>query len=295
MNERVTWLLPVKNGMPYLPETLASIEAQTYPNWEVLAWDNGSTDGTVEELHKWIPSRLPGRVITGQPLGLGGCRAAMVEQCETEFCAIIDADDINVPERLEKQVAFLLAHPDVAVVGSKMYCVDRHGVKQGLFHWLPLEHDDIVHFMLHSNGIAQPSVLFRRSAVLQAGNYREMGPDNVEDYDLWLRVAIYHKLANLDVPLVYYRIHDKSTTQMTIAQNRLAQVTDERFCKNAPLLYGCSESDARLLRQKKHPYALFVLFQIARHLQRTQNGRLIDRLTSKSFLRACKNLMLSRT
>lgn len=292
MSERVTWLLPIKNGMPFLPETLASIEAQTYTNWEVLAWDNGSTDGTVEELHKWIPSRLPGRVVTGQPLSLAISLAAMVEQCKTEFCARIDADDVNVPERLEKQVAFLVAHPEVAVVGSQMYCVDGSGAKQGLFHWLPLHHDDIVHFMLHGNGMAHPSVLFRRSAVLQAGNYRDA--INVEDYDLWLRVAVHYKLANLDVPLLYYRIHDKSTTQMAIAQNRLAKVTDEWFCKNAPLLYGCSERDARLLRQRKHPYALFVLFQIARHLQRTQKGRLIDRLTSKSFLRACKNFMLSR-
>ena len=138
MSERVTWLLPVKNGMPYLPETLASIAAQTYHDWEVLAWDNGSTDGTVEELQKWIPSRLPGRVITGQPLSLGDSLAEMVQQCNTEFCARIDADDVNVPERLERQVAFLLAHPEVAVVGSQINRL--------------------------------------RSAVLQVGNYRELYP-----------------------------------------------------------------------------------------------------------------------
>ena len=53
----VTWLLPVKNGMPYLPETLASIAAQTCGDYQVLAWDNGSTDTTIEELRSWIPSR----------------------------------------------------------------------------------------------------------------------------------------------------------------------------------------------------------------------------------------------
>ena len=294
MSERVTWLLPVKNGMPYLPETLASIEAQTYSNWEVLVWDNGSTDGTVEELQKWIPSFLPGRVITGQPLGLGVCRAEMVEQCKTEFCALIDADDVNVPERLAQQVTFLLAHPEVAVVGSQMYRLDKYGVEQGLFHGLPLHHDDIVHFMLHGNGIAQPSVLFRRSAVLQVGNYRDVGSVNVEDYDLWLRIAVHYKLANIDAPLVYYRVHDKSTTQIAIAQNRLAQATDEWFCKNAPLLYGCSENDARLLRDRRHPNTLIVLYQIARYLQRTQNGTLTSRLTSRSFLRACKYFMFPR-
>jgi glycosyltransferase involved in cell wall biosynthesis len=292
MSEPVTWLLPVKNGMPYLPETLASIEAQTYRNWEVLAWDNGSTDGTVEELHKWIPLRLPGRAITKQPMGLGDSLATMVEQCETELCARIDADDVNVPERLEQQVTFLLAHPQVAVVGSQMHLLDEYGVNQGLFHWLPLHHDDILHFMLHGNGIAHPSVLFRRSAILQAGNYRDVRP--VEDYDLWLRVAVEQKLANIDVPLVYYRIHDKSTTQVAMAQNQLAQATAEWFCKNAPLLYGCTESDARLLCDRKHPRTLLVLYQIAQHLQRTQNGKLIDRLRSKSFLRACKHFIFPK-
>ena len=108
IHERVTWLIPVLNGMPYISETLASIEAQTYQNWEVLVWDNGSTDGTLEELEKWIPTRLPGRIITGEPLSLGDSLARMVEECKTELCARIDADDINLPERLEKQVAFFL-------------------------------------------------------------------------------------------------------------------------------------------------------------------------------------------
>jgi glycosyltransferase involved in cell wall biosynthesis len=100
MSSKVTWLLPVKDGMPYLPETLASIESQTYRNWQVLAWDNGSTDGTVAELHKWMPSRLPGKVIDYEQLSLANSLAKLVETAEIEFCARIDADDINYPERL---------------------------------------------------------------------------------------------------------------------------------------------------------------------------------------------------
>src|SRR5438552_5677499 len=107
VNERVTWLMPVKNGMPYLSETLASIEAQTYRDWEILVWDNGSTDGTLDELRRWIPSRLPGRIIDNRPLSLGNSLAALVEAAGTELCARIDADDVNYPERLERQVAFL--------------------------------------------------------------------------------------------------------------------------------------------------------------------------------------------
>ena len=297
MSKQVTWLLPVKNGMPYLPETLASIEAQTYCNWEVLAWDNGSTDRTVEELHKWIPSRLPGRVIAGQPLSLGNSLAEMVKQCETEFCARIDADDVNVPERLEQQVAFLLAHPEVAVVGSQVNRLDKHGVNHGPYTPWPVHHHDIVFFMLASNGIAHPTVSFRRSAVLQVGNYRDL-LGGAEDYDLWLRVAIDHKLANFPAPLLHYRVHDKSCTQIAYSRkeskDRLADQWDECVCKIAPLLYGCLESETRLLRKRRHPCAIRLLYQIAQHLQHSQNCKLVDILKSEFFFIAARRLVSLR-
>jgi glycosyltransferase involved in cell wall biosynthesis len=87
MDKRVNWLIPVRNGMPYLPETLTSIENQTYQGWGVLVWDDGSTDGTMEELKKWIPHRLPGQIMSGAPLGVGGALAKLVEASQTEYCA----------------------------------------------------------------------------------------------------------------------------------------------------------------------------------------------------------------
>jgi acetyltransferase-like isoleucine patch superfamily enzyme len=292
MSEPVTWLLPIKNGMPYLPETLASIEAQTYKNWEILAWDNGSTDDTVDELKKWIPSRLPGRVITGKPHGVGGSLARMIEECKTELCARIDADDINLPERLEKQVAFLTANPDIAVVGSQMYLIDEKGVIKDQLYVVPFHHDDIVHTMLINNSIAHPSVLFRRSAVIEVGNYQEL--PNVEDYDLWLRMAARYKLANLEVPLVRYRIHAKSTSQLAIKQNRINDLFNKCLYKNAPNLFGCSENEILLLRKKQHSLAIQPLYLIAKHLHQTQGGNLISRLRSDSFIQASKSLVSSK-
>ena len=290
MTLRVTWLLPVKNGMPFLPETLASIQAQTYRDWEILAWDNGSTDGTIEELRRWIPARLPGRIVTDRPLGLGASLAQMVLHCETELCARIDADDINIPERLERQVAFLCAHSDVAAVGSQMSLIDKHGNCRGEAGALPLRHSDIVHFNLHGNGMAHPTVLFRRSAVLEAGNYRDVGPINVEDYDLWLRMSAQHQLANLDVPLLRYRIHDRSVTQIAIAQNKLIDAMNARFYEQALLVYGFPEDEARMLRERRHPHAIRALRRIARHLEQSQPTPAMDVLHSESFVSAGRSL-----
>jgi acetyltransferase-like isoleucine patch superfamily enzyme len=292
MNERVTWLIPIKNGMPYLPETLASIEAQTYTNWEVLIWDNGSTDGTLEELEKWIPSRLPGKVITGEPHGVGGSLARMVEECKTELCVRIDADDISLPNRLEEQITFLTAHPEIAVVGSQMYFINHRGQESKKLYTVPLAHDDIVHAMLNGNSMAHPSVVFRRSAVLQVGNYRDL--PNIEDYDLWMRIATKFKLANLDKPLVRYRIHPKSTSQTAIREQRLNQLVDDCLSKNAPVLFGCESKDIELLRLKQHPYAIKIIYEIAKHLYKTQGGELKDRLHSNSFIQAAKNLISNK-
>jgi acetyltransferase-like isoleucine patch superfamily enzyme len=292
MSDRVTWLIPIKNGMPYLPETLASIEAQTYQNWEVLVWDNGSTDGTLEELERWIPSRLPGKVITGEPHGVGGSLARMVEECKTELCARIDADDINLPNRLEQQVAFLVAHPEVAVVGSQMYIIDSQGLVSEKLYEIPVCHNDIVHNLLINNSIAHPSVLFRRSAVKQVGNYREL--PNIEDYDLWLRVAAQFKLANLDKPLVSYRIHDRSTTQLAIQEHRITELCDECLSRNSLILFGCTSKEIELLRRKQHPCALQPLYKIAKHLHITQGGELLDRLRSNSFVQAAKAFISSK-
>ena len=116
----VTWLMPVRNGMPYLPLTLKSIAEQTYKNHRIIVWDNGSTDGTVEELRRWIPSRIPGMIVSERPMRLGPSLAAMVEMAGTPLCARIDADDINLPERLQSQVQFMQAHPEVGVLGAQV-------------------------------------------------------------------------------------------------------------------------------------------------------------------------------
>ena len=185
----VTWMIPVLNGMPYIRQTLESIQNQTFKNYQVAVWDNGSTDGTVEELRQWIPARLPGRIVSNRPMLLGLARAAMVAECDTELAALIDADDINHPDRLEKQVAFLQDHPEVAAVGTQLNRIDAAGVNHGRLTHYPIDHEQIVQEMLLTNPIGQPSVLFRRSAVAAVGNYHDFSPTHVEDYDLWLRLC----------------------------------------------------------------------------------------------------------
>lgn len=274
--------------MPFLPETLASLASQTFKDFEVLAWDNGSTDGTIEELQRWIPARLPGRIITGQPRGVGGALAGLVELSQAEFCARIDADDIALPDRLAQQFAFLQAHPEIAVTGGQVEAIDAHGENMGYILAYPWEHEDLVIKMLVENPVGHPSVLFRRNAVLEAGNYREL--PNVEDYELWLRMAQKQRLANLPEVVLKYRIHDQSCTRQAVRQKALHAKLDAVYLEHAAALYGLTPQEAARLRAGLDPSTISRAVKLARHLSRTQGGSTWNRLRSPTLVGTLRSL-----
>ncbi len=242
MNERVTWLLPVKNGMPYIRETLASIECQTYTNWEIIVWDNGSTDGTLEELKNWIPHRLPGRIISDRPLSLGNSLAALVEAASTEFCARIDADDLNYPTRLEKQVEYTRRNPRVGVVGTQFDFIDKDGNEDPGAWRQPLTDAEIRWRFRWANSLNHCSVLFRRSVVIAAGNYQDCMP--YEDYDLWIRMSVLCEMANLPQALFKYRRLASSVTDG--GRDNPLPLFEAVADRNPSILFGGMEPEAAL-------------------------------------------------
>lgn len=252
--------------MPYLRETLASIKAQTYTDFEVLVWLVGDSDGSKEELDRWIPGQLPGRVFESELLDVGATLAQLVSASNAEFCARIDSDDTCAPERLARQIAFLDEHPDIALVGSAMRIVDSAGRPTGRFHDYPQHHLDIVCGMLVNNTIGHPSVLFRRAAVLAAGNYADSG---VEDYDLWLRLACTHRLATLPEYLVNYRVHRESRTQRD-PQDIISPAAMKILTRYSTTLVGLSPEIVAGLHARERKFVLRPAVQVARHLSRRE-------------------------
>jgi glycosyltransferase involved in cell wall biosynthesis len=247
---RVTWLMPVLNGMPYLRELLDSLVAQTYPNHEIIAWDNGSTDGTVALLKAYIPSRIAGRVVVGQPLPLGVCRARLMEIAQTELCAAIDADDVHHPARLARQVAYMRDNPSLVALGCLPQLIDQNG--NPLPNWdYPLNDAEIRWRTRWQSSFNAPSTLVRREAVLRAGNYRSF--NNGEDLDLWIRMAQIGPMHNLPERLVQYRRHISNTTAQIndyyLSELRIAEA-------NATALFpGLDASSAIDLWQAAYPHA----------------------------------------
>ena len=258
--------------MPYLPLTLQSIAEQTYPNHQIIAWDNGSRDATVEELRRWIPDRIPGIVVAGAPMRLGPSLAAMVEMADTELCARMDADDINVPDRLIRQVTFMQQHHSVGVLGGQLSLIDEEGREIPSAEWSYATDDASVRWLLRwRNQLAHNAVIFRRSVILAAGNYRDHQP--FEDLDLWQRASYLTEMRNLPDVLVHYRRIASSSTGAI--KNFVP--TDRAAAKlNASILFPGIERVSRVMSlwEATHPFQLHLPSKY-RHIKELEQAALL--------------------
>lgn len=202
---RVTVVLPVWNAGDFLAAAVESIRAQTLADWELLAIDDGSTDGSRQVLDDF--ARRDRRiVVTSRPnRGLAATLQEGLERARSGIVALMNADDVSHPDRLARQLAFLERHPTVAALGTQTrLLVD--GRATAIESRLPLTPDACRRFLPLAPPLAHPTVMLRRDAVLAVGGYRPQS--YVEDYDLWLRLADRVDLANLPTALLDYRLHD---------------------------------------------------------------------------------------
>ena len=199
----VSVLMPVYNAMPYLRAACAGILDQTGVDFEFIALNDASTDGSGEYLDGLNDARMrvvhlpKAGYVVNLNIGLGLCRAPLV--------ARMDADDVSLPGRLARQVAFLHDNPDAVAVGCQAETIDRDDRVTGV---LSYDTSDLMirHRLLSNAHLPHPGVMYRRHAVLDAGGYNaDFMP--CEDYDLWCRLAERGRLANLDETFLRYRTH----------------------------------------------------------------------------------------
>jgi len=211
--------MSVRDGGSYLAEALASIRAQTLREWELVIIDDGSVDGTADILAAAAKGDSRIRVFRQERLGLVTALNRAVTEAQGELFARMDADDRAHPERLERQVSFMAAHPEVGVLGTALR---RFGAADGV--WLrPTEDADIRAALLFEAPLAHPTVMLRRSLLEStAGEVYREDFRAAEDIDLWERLAANTRFANLDEPLLGYRVHTAQVTQVAtgvMAQN----------------------------------------------------------------------------
>lgn len=259
-------IIPILNAMPYMPEAFASLEAQTFKDFEVCLWDNGSTDGSVEEAMRWIPGRLKGRVVSGNPLPLHECLARMVEEAQTEFVARMDGDDVCLPERFQKQIQYLNQNPDVAVLGAQCLPIDARGMQLHEPLHFPESFVGVLSKFMIGNAVLHPSVVFRKSSILEAGNYK-LYEKPCEDLDLWLRVASRHKITSLPDQLLKYRLHESSVTGKAKHDELLDSHVLNCLKRHTRNLFGIGPEDYARLRSKRYTPSLFPILRAAKCIQ----------------------------
>jgi glycosyltransferase involved in cell wall biosynthesis len=203
----VSVVVPIYNTAPYLRPAIESVLGQSYPHFELILVDDGSTDGSVDIALEYARRDSRVRVLRNEcNLGIVRTRNrafAAADPTSTYF-AVLDSDDVCLPDRLRRQVEFLEANPDHAVVGGHIRVVDERGAEVGVRRY-PVTHAEILRVITRYSPVAQPTVMIRRSALAAVGVYRERFP-RCHDYDLWLRMAARFKIANLDAFTLQYRI-----------------------------------------------------------------------------------------
>ncbi len=229
---KISVVMSVFNGEKYLGEAVDSILNQTFKDFEFIVINDGSTDGTREILESYNDSRIV--LIHQENIGLTKSLNKGIALAKGEYIARQDADDISMPERLEKQIEFLENHKNIVLLGTAIKCIDINGVHLKTVKY-PHDYTSIRKAINRFNCFYHGSVIFKRHCFLELGGYREFFIKS-QDYDLWLRFVEKFEAANLSLPLYKYRF-----SRTSFAFNNL--VSKKRMAKFARQLNNTRKSE----------------------------------------------------
>lgn len=202
----VSVIMAVYNGAKLLPETIASLQSQNFTDWELIAVDDCSKDDSVALLQSYDDPRI--RVIesdvNGGPVV---ARNASFAQARGRYSVGLDQDDICLPDRFTKQVAFLDANPEIVLVSTAARVLEegrevpgpwRRGLTPGMIDWL----------MRVQNPFVWSTVMFRTDAAQKLDPFERSEMRYVEDFDFYHRIREHGALAQIDEELLVYRVHE---------------------------------------------------------------------------------------
>jgi glycosyltransferase involved in cell wall biosynthesis len=207
----VSIVLPTYNGLPYLREAIESVRAQTFANWELIVIDDGSTDDSLEWLQSVVDARM--RVLANEHIAhRARLRNRGIAAARSQWIAFIDSDDRWKANKLERQLEFHAARPELLWSYTGRGVIDMNGA--------PFDHPQHQPWRPHSGRIlgpllafdariALPSVLVRRSLVDRVGGFADQRWG--EDYELWIRLAQEAECGLIDEPLVEIRAHPSTS------------------------------------------------------------------------------------
>lgn len=212
---RVSVIVPVYNRAIFVGAAIESILAQTFADFELIVIDDGSIDATPDMVRSFADPRI--RLVRHERnLGIPAARNSGLAAARGEYAATLDSDDIAHPKRLERQAAFLDAHPDHALVGSWTADMDENGRPLGKIRRKPTSPADVRAKLLFGGSVTN-STIMGRTEILRRYGYREEFRVR-QDYDLFVRLSEHYPIANLPEALVWVRRHPGQETKCQAAQ-----------------------------------------------------------------------------
>lgn len=206
----VSVLIPVYRDAPHLNSTIASIKMQSFKEFEVIIiLDRASKETKIYARNLALDSDNFKVVVSKKP-GISHALNTGIRESSGEFIARIDADDLMREDRLALQKNFLEQHEEVVCVGSQVTKINVSGKRVGRSSY-PGSNKQITSTLLFRNCMAHPSVMYRRSSILEVNGYRP-DFDGVEDYDLWLRLSTIGQIRNMKKTLTSYRVWENQVT-----------------------------------------------------------------------------------
>lgn len=264
LNKEITVLLPVYNGERYLREAIDSILCQTFHDFDLLIINDGSIDLTDEIIKSYSDERI--KYISNESnIGLISTLNKGIELITGKYIVRMDADDISLPKRLEKQLEFMNSNPDIAVSGTSIEMFNNEGkmrniivnsnpkvLKTELFFESPLMH---------------PTVIIRKSILEESGLCYNIIHSTVEDYGLWINIASKYKISNIPEVQLKYRYNELGISRVA---ERDKSKRDKVYYEIYRQLFGMINYDAT--DEDVHLYRTFINGRLFRDEILLHNG-----------------------
>lgn len=221
--QKLTVLMTTYNNAEYLPQSIKSILSQTYNNFDFIIVDDGSTDNTYEAVKKFNDPRIKYYKIENS--GLGAALNYGLTLTETELVVRMDADDISLPKRIEKQYEFISKNKNIDIV-SCWYAAFENKTLLYNIRTPRNDYDIKKRFALHSE-VIHAGMLYKKDKIVASGGYKSI---IFEDYELWLRIKDKVSFFNLQEVLLLVRYRDNSFSRKDILEkNKLVYKIQEPY------------------------------------------------------------------
>lgn len=237
----VSVIMNCLNCEKYLKEAIDSVYAQTYKNWEIIFWDNASTDRSAENA-KSYDERL--RYFRGEEtIPLGAARNKALEHTRGEFIAFLDCDDLWMPEKLEKQIPLFERDSKIGLVFSDAIYFSDKGRRFKLYSNKKPPSGKIFPTLLKRYFLCLGTVVLKKDALVKIKEWFDERFTVAEEVDVFMRIAYKWKCDYADEPLLMYRMHE----------NNLSSLMSEQFPKeNELILEKLLQLNENIVSEYKH-------------------------------------------